>query len=147
MSPYRIFHIEDSETDAELTLEALTEVASQVRVTHFLNAELALDALLRGVVCDMVFVDLNMPIMNGFKFIEAVRNTEVLRTLPILVLTNSRSNEDMNRAYGLGANGYILKPLDYNQLVDIMTSLYSFWFKVVALPTRSVRGHSVRPKN
>jgi CheY-like chemotaxis protein len=83
---------------------------------------------------ELFFLDLKMPRMDGFEVLEWVRRQPGLKRLPILVLTSSDEPEDINRAYDLGANSYLVKPFGNEYLEDIVASLTSYWLKLNRRP-------------
>ncbi len=83
---------------------------------------------------ELVLLDLNMPKKGGMEVLETIKTDPALRTIPVVVLTTSRSPEHISRSYELGGNGFITKPNSYSELVDLMRNIQSYWFKTVALP-------------
>ncbi len=82
----------------------------------------------------LMVMDLKMPRLSGFEVIAWVRQQPVIKRLPIVVLTSSRENPDINRAYELGANTYLVKPVDFEGLVDMIERLNLFWLITAAKP-------------
>ena len=82
----------------------------------------------------LMVMDLKMPRLSGFEVIAWVRQQPVIKRLPIVVLTSSRENPDINRAYELGANTYLVKPVDFEGLVDMIERLDLFWLIMAAKP-------------
>lgn len=82
----------------------------------------------------LVLLDLNMPRANGFEALELIRGDDALCTLPVVVLSTSRSQEDVRKAYRLGANAFITKPTSFGELVEAVRSLLGFWLKSARLP-------------
>jgi CheY-like chemotaxis protein len=85
-----------------------------------------------------LLLDLKMPRKNGFEVIEWVRRQPGLKRLPIVVLTSSREDPDINRAYELGANTYLVKPVKFENLVEMVKALNSFWLSFAEPPDLSV---------
>lgn len=85
---------------------------------------------------DLILLDLNMPRMDGREALAAMRADPALRSIPIIVLTTSKADEDIIRSYNLGANAFITKPVTFAGLVDVMKSLGQYWFEIVELPPR-----------
>jgi len=83
---------------------------------------------------DVILLDLNMPRMDGREAIQAIRGDAGLRHLPIVVLTTSEDDADIYRAYQLGANSYITKPVTFDALVEVMRGLGNYWVEIVKLP-------------
>lgn len=140
IKPVEILLVEDSPTDVLLAREAL-EHAKVLNNLHVVTdgAE-ALDYLFRrGEFAsverpDLVLLDLNLPKRDGREVLEEVKNDPDLRRIPIVVLTTSKAEEDILRAYGLHANCYITKPVDFEQFSRVVRAIEDFWFSIVRLP-------------
>jgi CheY-like chemotaxis protein len=85
---------------------------------------------------DLVLLDLNMPKKNGCEVLQEMRSDETLRPIPVVVLTTSDHDLDVNNAYRLGANSYITKPSGLAVFARVIESIEDFWFKTVQLPTK-----------
>src|SRR5437870_2564976 len=83
---------------------------------------------------DIVLLDLKMPLMNGFEVLRWVRQQPRLKRLPVIVLTGSVQDNDARLAYELGANSYVIKPTDFNQLLEMIKTLGNFWVGATRLP-------------
>jgi chemotaxis family two-component system response regulator Rcp1 len=83
---------------------------------------------------DLIMLDLNLPRKDGREVLADIKTDDDLKTIPIVVLTTSRADQDILRAYQLNANCYINKPVDFNQFLDVVRSIESFWLYVVTLP-------------
>jgi chemotaxis family two-component system response regulator Rcp1 len=84
---------------------------------------------------DLILLDLNMPKMDGREVLSKIKNDDRLRVIPVVVLTSSQDEADVLKAYGLHANCYIVKPVDFEKFADVVKSIENFWFAVVTLPT------------
>ena len=82
----------------------------------------------------LILLDLNMPRKDGREALREIKEDPVLRHIPVVVLTTSRTDTDIGRMYQLGANSFITKPARFDALVDVMKALGSYWFKTVELP-------------
>ena len=131
--------VEDNPADAELTRDALTEGRAD------LDVEIAEDGLeaftylksradARLCLPDLVIVDLNMPRMSGKDFLADLRRDERFRAMPVIVLTTSAAEHDIDDSYRLGANSYVHKPMELNSFRDAVRHLQDFWFSVACLP-------------
>jgi CheY-like chemotaxis protein len=130
-----ILLVEDNAHDLELTLIALerSHLANDVIVVR--DGEEALDYLLRrGAHADrhegnpaVILLDLKLPKISGLEVLEAVRQTEALRSVPIVMLTSSREPADLSRAYELGANSYVVKPVIFKEFVAAVSDVGLFW--------------------
>ena len=139
--PYDILMVEDSPTDVLLTRAALAEnpaVPLQLHVAS--DGEEGLAFLRRqGKYAqaprpDLVLLDLNLPRIDGHEVLATVKTDEELKTIPVVVLTTSKADEDVLRAYTLHANCYLTKPVDYAQFAQVVRSLEHYWFQVATLP-------------
>lgn len=82
----------------------------------------------------IILLDLNMPRMDGREALGVIKADPDLRRIPIVVLTTSKAEEDIVRTYDLGVNGFITKPVTFDQLVTTIKHLTRYWFEIVALP-------------
>ena len=83
---------------------------------------------------DMVILDLNLPRMSGREVLYELKSDPERRNIPVVVLTTSKSEEDVAKSYCLHANCYITKPVDFAKFIDVVRSINEFWFGVVTLP-------------
>jgi CheY-like chemotaxis protein len=130
-----ILLVEDNAHDLELTLIALerSHLANDVIVVR--DGEEALDYLTRrGAHVDrhegnpaVILLDLKLPKVSGLEVLEAVRQAEALRSIPIVMLTSSKEPKDLSRAYELGANSYVVKPVVFKEFVAAVSDLGLFW--------------------
>ncbi len=82
----------------------------------------------------LILLDLNMPRKDGREALEEIKSDSDLRSIPIVVLTTSKQEEDILRSYDVGANSYITKPVTFKGLVDVMKTLGRYWLEIVELP-------------
>jgi CheY-like chemotaxis protein len=85
----------------------------------------------------MILLDLNMPRKDGREALQEIKADPRLRSIPVVVLTTSKAEEDILRAYDLGVNSFILKPVTFQSLVDLTLTLSKYWFEVVELPSEA----------
>ncbi|MCF8262791.1 MAG: response regulator [Melioribacteraceae bacterium] len=138
-----ILLIEDNEGDIRLTKEALSmgKIKNSLTVLH--DGEEAIKHLktLRNenpkVLPDLVILDLNLPVIDGLEVLKFIKNDKILAKLPVVVLTTSKDNDDIKKAYSYHANSFITKPIDWEQFVDVIKSIEEFWLSIVKLPPRS----------
>jgi CheY-like chemotaxis protein len=140
--PITILMADDDADDRELAREALAE-SRVLNKLHAVNdgAEL-LDYLHHegryehehAPRPDLILLDLNMPKLDGREALGALKNDPKFRSIPVVVLTTSRAEEDVVRSYDLGANSFISKPVTFVGLVDVMRELGKYWVAIVALP-------------
>ncbi len=129
-----ILLVEDNPNDVELTLRALKEhrLANHVRVAR--DGAEALDILLgEGGVEEgalpprLVLLDLKLPKVSGLEVLERIRNDPRTRRLPVVILTSSREDPDVQAAYDLGANSYVVKPVDFEDFTAAVRELSLYW--------------------
>ena len=140
--PINILMAEDNPDDVELTREALVDSKMSIHLDHVPDGVEALKYLRRQAPYenapqpDLVLLDLNMPRKDGREVLNDVRNDDALKNLPVVILTTSGSEEDVNAAYGLNANCYIQKPVDFDQFIKVVKAIENFWFTIVKLPPK-----------
>jgi chemotaxis family two-component system response regulator Rcp1 len=140
--PIEILLVEDSPSDTELTIEALREAKIANNLSHVEDGVEAMEFLRRTNTYadapkpDLVLLDLNLPRKDGREVLLELKSDPDLRVIPVVVLTTSKADQDIMRAYQLQANCYISKPVDFEQFVDVVRAIEHFWLEVVALPRR-----------
>jgi two-component system, chemotaxis family, response regulator Rcp1 len=140
VTPIELLLVEDSEPDVRLTIEALREAKVQNRLWVCQDGVEALEFLRRrghhadAPRPDLILLDLNLPRMDGRQVLKEIKSDDSLKRIPVVVLTTSKSEEDVLRAYELHANCYITKPVDFNRFMEVIKSIENFWLTVVSLP-------------
>jgi CheY-like chemotaxis protein len=140
--PITILMADDDADDRSLAKEALQEgrLANDLRFVddgEDLLAYLRREGKYAGTDVPrpgLVLLDLNMPKMDGRTALKEIKNDPDLRQIPVVALTTSKADEDVHRAYDLGVNSYIVKPVTFEALVDILQTLGKYWFEIVELP-------------
>ena len=140
--PVRILVVDDDPDDQLLIREALDEARVQTDVQVVNDGLELLDYLRRGgrfsridtPQPDLILLDLNMPRMGGHEVLQTLKADPELRKIPIVVLTTSKRDEDVQRSYEFGANTFITKPNSFPELVDVVQALEKYWFRVAELP-------------
>jgi len=139
--PIAILMAEDNATDVMLTKEALAH-AKVLNTLHVVSDGIeAIEFLQRrgkygkAPTPDLVLLDLNMPRKNGQEVLAEIKADANLKHIPVVILTTSKAEEDVLKAYGLHANCYVIKPVDFDVFADVVRSIEQFWFSVVRLPT------------
>lgn len=135
MDTKKILLIEDNTNDVELTLAALGEHNLSNRVDVVRDGVEAIDYLYkRGAYSDrsdsnplVMLLDLKMPRMDGLEVLKRVKNDETLKNIPIVMLTSSREEQDVVESYKLGVNAYVVKPVGFNDFVNVVKQLGLFW--------------------
>jgi CheY-like chemotaxis protein len=143
----RILLVEDSPQDIELTLAALEEnrLANEVIVTH--DGEEALDYLYKRGSYRLraaghpavVLLDLKLPKLSGLEVLNQIKGDESLKTVPVVMLTSSREDQDLQRAYQQGVNAYVVKPVQFGDFVNALKELGVFWAVINEPPPGSIR--------
>lgn len=138
--PIEILLAEDSSTDVMLTRAAL-KFAKMRNNLHVVKDGVEVMAFLRkeGQYADaprpdLILLDLNMPRKDGREVLTEVKADDDFKSIPVVVLTTSQAQEDVIKAYGLHANCYISKPVDFEQFTNVVRAIDNFWFTVVTLP-------------
>lgn len=141
--PITILMADDDPDDRQLTKEALEEGRLINAIRFVENGEELTDYLRkRGKYAPpadaprpgLILLDLNMPRKDGRAVLQEIKSDPSLRTIPVVVLTTSKADEDVYRSYDLGVNSYIVKPVTFEALVDILQTLEKYWFEIVELP-------------
>lgn len=136
-----ILLVEDNPGDARLTAEALKDGKFHVNLQVARDGVEALAKLRQESPYqdaprpDLILLDLNIPKKDGREVLTEIRADPKLARIPVVVLTTSAAEQDILRAYELNANCYITKPVDFDQFVDIVRSIESFWLTIVKLPS------------
>jgi chemotaxis family two-component system response regulator Rcp1 len=139
--PVNILLIEDSPTDIDLTREGLEmgKLANNLVVIE--DGQEALDFLRRkgehadADRPDLVLLDLNLPGKDGREVLGEIKSDPELMSIPVVVLTSSKAEEDIARSYSLHANCYISKPVNFSRFVEVVKGIEDFWFSIVKLPS------------
>jgi CheY-like chemotaxis protein len=146
IKPITILLADDDPDDRMLAADALKEsrLANDLRFVE--NGEELLDYLYRrgkfagdDVCCPrpgLILLDLNMPRKDGREALREIKADANLRSIPIVVLTTSKAEEDIYRTYDLGVNSFITKPVTFEGLVRVMQVLGRYWFEIVELPAK-----------
>jgi len=135
-----ILLVEDNPADVRLMQEALKDGKVKNKLNIVYDGEEAVDYLYKkgkysgAVRPDLILLDLNLPKKDGREVLEDIKNDPDLKSIPIVILTTSKSEEDILKTYRLHANCYITKPVDLNQFIDVVKSIEEFWLCIVKLP-------------
>jgi CheY-like chemotaxis protein len=141
--PITILMADDDPDDRLLTADALKEARLINDIRFVENGAELLEYLRRqgefAPPADaprpgLILLDLNMPKMDGRTVLKELKMDPELRSIPVVVLTTSKDDEDVYRSYDLGVNSYIVKPVTFEALVDILQTLEKYWFEIVELP-------------
>ena len=138
---------EDNPKDIELTLEALSEhnlanhvivVKDGVEAMEYLRYEGKYKLRKKGNLA-VLLLDIKMPRMDGIEVLQAVRSDPALKTLPIVILTSSREEQDLINSYELGVNAYVVKPVDFKDFIEAVKQIGAFWAIINELPPERVK--------
>lgn len=142
MEPTRatfILLVEDNEDDYEATRRAFERQGLANPVVWSRDGEEALEVLTRpGDLPNLILLDLNLPGMDGRDVLRRVKGDPKLSSIPVIVLTTSSDERDVESCYALGANSYVQKPVDLLGLLDAVRRLKDYWFELVVLPRATV---------
>ncbi len=136
-----ILLVEDNPGDIRLTQEALKDAKVRNHLSVVNDGEQALDFLhKRGGFAqaarpDLILLDFNLPKKDGREVLETIKNDPALRTIPVVILTSSQHERDIAQAYECHANAFITKPVDFEQFMEVIRHIESFWLEIVRLPS------------
>lgn len=136
----KILLVDDNPGDVLLTQEALEDakivntmdsVQDGVEALKYLKKQESYPHAERP---DLILLDINMPRMNGHELLNIIKNDADLKRIPVIMLTTSEAERDVFKSYDLHANGYIVKPVDVDQFMEVIRSVEYFWFSIIKLP-------------
>lgn len=138
---------DDDDDDFMLTQKALKESKLLNKLVRVHDGEELLDYLtLKGEYegktvsrPGVILLDLNMPRKDGREALREIKTQEDLKDIPVVVFTTSKAEEDIYKSYKLGVNSFITKPVTFDKLIAVMTSLGKYWFEIVELPKDGTR--------
>jgi CheY-like chemotaxis protein len=141
-NPINILIADDDEDDLAFAVEALKESRLKNNVYCVKNGEDLLNFLNQkgeydkknAPTPDLILLDLNMPKMSGIEALKEIRESENFKLIPVIILTTSQAEQDIIDTYKLGANSYMIKPVDFPGLVEQMKILKTYWVQFVKLP-------------
>lgn len=137
--PVEVLLVEDNPGDVRLTQEAfkdgrvfvnLTVASDGVEAMEFLRG----DGVHAKPRPDLILLDLNLPRKSGREVLEEIKADDVLKRIPVIVMTTSKAEQDIHRAYNLNANCYVTKPVDLDEFLNVVRSIEDFWLTIVTLP-------------
>lgn len=138
--PVEVLLVEDNPGDVRLTQEAFKEGRVLVNLTVAQDGVEALEVLNRRgkhgdkVRPDLILLDLNLPKKNGREVLLEIKADDDLKRIPVIVMTTSKAEQDIHRAYNLNANCYITKPVELDEFLNVVRSIEDFWLTIVTLP-------------
>jgi len=143
--PLNILLIEDTEADIKIAQRAFTKSSQPANLVVVQNGQEAMKYLRReDPFCDqnrypgpdLILLDINMPKMNGFEFLETIKKDSTLCSIPVIVLTTSKDEAEIKQCYSLGAASFISKPVTYEEFLDFVDAFNKYWSQFVKLPSK-----------
>jgi len=141
-TPITILMADDDDDDRKLTQEALQDGRLVNELQFVVDGQDLMDYLrhegkyagLKPRRPGLILLDLNMPKKDGRAALAEIKSDPALRQIPVVILTTSKADEDIYKSYDLGVNSYIVKPVTFEALVDVLQTLEKYWFEIVELP-------------
>ncbi|MGZ7067664.1 MAG: response regulator [Methanobacterium sp.] len=140
MCPVKVLLVEDNPADTRLIMDHLRKSEVNIVINHVKDGAEALDCLHQRrcyedvSLPDVVILDMNLPKVDGMTVLKAIKEDEVFNRIVVIVFGTSDNAKEVKKAYMKRANCYIVKPLDYDHLNDVLSSIEDFWFKYTTLP-------------
>jgi two-component system response regulator len=142
MKPKKILLVDDSPRDTELAINVLQEYNLANEITTLRDGAEALDYMYRrgefssriNANPAVILLDLKMPRVDGLEVLRQLKADPHFRTIPVVVMTSSREDQDLNRCYELGVNAYVVKPLSFHEFIEAVKTLGAFWAVLNELP-------------
>jgi CheY-like chemotaxis protein len=150
MRPIHILLVEDNEGDILLTTEALEDAKIMIKLSVAKDGKEAIDFVSQqgkytdADVPDLLLLDINLPKKNGHEVLKYIKENENLKHIPVIMLTTSSSERDINASYNSYANCYITKPVEVNDFLTVVSTIENFWISIVKLPTKKGIQHDKR---
>jgi CheY-like chemotaxis protein len=144
--PVDILIVEDNPGDAELIIRSVSTQYPACEVYVAEDGEEALDFVYcrgkfsgrkPGKSLKVIFLDIKLPKINGFEVLREIKSHADTKSIPVVIISSSREDVDVKEAYELGANAFVLKPLEYERFTAVMQSTVSFWLSVNELPDKN----------
>ncbi len=142
MQPIHILLVEDNEGDIFLTTEAFENGKFYTELSVVRDGKAAIDFLkkegnyAKAKEPDLLLLDLNLPKRNGLEVLQFIKQDTKLMHIPVIILSTSSAERDINKCYENHANCYIIKPVEIENLFTVISKLENFWFSVVKLPVK-----------
>jgi two-component system, response regulator len=143
LAPLEILLVEDNPQEAELTIRALKKRTLATHFLHVHDGQEAIDFIFnRGLyqgtriyeMPKVVLLDLKLPKIDGLEVLRQLRADVSTRWLPVVILTSSQEDRDVVEAYALGANSYIVKPVDFESFLEVVSNMITYWLLLNELP-------------
>jgi two-component system response regulator len=139
VSEVEILLVEDNVHDAELTIRSLKKVNMANHIVHVKDGEEALDFIFaRGVFAGrdiaekpkVILLDIKMPKVDGIEVLRQIKTNDITKTIPVVIMTSSREEQDIIDSYNLGVNGYVVKPVDFDAFAKAVSDLGLYWLAI-----------------
>jgi two-component system response regulator len=148
--PILISIIEDNQDDYEAITRAFRTNGLKCSITWYDRAQKYLEYL-QEIEQDLdnflspslIILDLNMPGFDGRKILELIKSSHKMQVVPVIILTTSTDDKDIERCYQSGANTYIQKPVNFEKMKKVCSTLEDYWFKVAVLPHYEIKEHKI----
>ncbi len=133
--------VEDNPGDVRLTQEAFKEAKISIKLDVTMDGAEAIKFLRKdgeyanAVTPDLILLDLNLPKKDGREVLKEIKTDDLLKRIPVVVLTTSNAEQDIMKSYNLHVNCYINKPVDFEKFFDIIQKIEEFWLTTAILPT------------
>jgi CheY-like chemotaxis protein len=140
IKPAHILLVEDNEGDVLLTLEAFEECKLETEISVAKNGQEALDFLFKkGAYTnakkpDLILLDINIPIFSGHEVLERIKSDPDLKKIPVIMLSTSTHQKDLDKAYKNHCNSYVKKPIDIEEFLTAILKIQDFWLELNTLP-------------
>ena len=141
MKTFEILLVEDNEGDIILTTEALEEGSIDKNINIVMNGKDAIDYVFKdgkyqnAIRPDLILLDVNLPLKSGYEVLKAIKNNHDTKLIPVIMLTTSSSENDINISYSNHANCFITKPVDIKDFYNAIAKIEQFWLNLVLLPS------------
>lgn len=138
-----ILLVEDNAGDVLLTKKAFEKAKLANNILVAKDGDIALQMLRKQgeygdiPTPDLVLLDINLPKINGHEVLHEIKNDELLKRIPVVMLTSSKAEQDVLSTYDLHANSFIVKPINLQSFYEVVNAIERFWFTIVVLPTAS----------
>lgn len=142
MNPIHILLVEDNEGDIVLTTEALEEGKITNSISVVKDGWEAIQYLEQNEGYenaeqpDLILLDINLPKINGHEVLKRIKESDELKQIPVIMLTTSSDQVDIQKAYNNHSNCYITKPVDVDDFMDVISTIEDFWISIVQLPPK-----------
>ncbi len=143
--PITVLLVEDDEEDIFLIKDAMEKSKLTVNLEIIHNGEDALlyirqeEPFAQAKLPDLILLDLNIPKKNAWAVLKEIKTDPLLRSFPVTILTTSNQDPDIQRAYDMGCNSYVTKPVGLKEFQRVIQTIEAFWFTIVKLPSRTSR--------